>query len=73
MKTATKTARKIGTPHRYGTGWLVPSQSQPGTRYYVNADATRCSCRGFSYRGHCAHLRMVVEAQRLIEEILDEA
>jgi hypothetical protein len=42
-----------------------------GVQYFVNADATRCSCKGFSYRGVCAHLRMVLAAQQLIEEILE--
>jgi hypothetical protein len=59
-----------GTPHRYGTGWLVPSQTTAGVRYYVNADATRCTCRGFAYRGTCAHLRTVLAAQQLIGEML---
>jgi hypothetical protein len=59
-------------PHRYGNGWLVPSQREAGVQYYVNAEATRCTCKGFSYRGACAHLRTVLAVQRLIEEILDE-
>ncbi len=70
MATATQ---QRGTPHRYGTGWLVPSQREAGVQYFVNADATRCSCKGFSYRGACRHLGMVIEAQHLIGEILDEA
>jgi hypothetical protein len=71
MTTATQQA---GTPHRYGTGWLVPSQSDPGTRYFVNADATRCTCKAFSYRGGtCRHLRIVLEARALIEEMLGDA
>ena len=69
MATATQF---IGSPHRYGSGWLVPSRSDPGVQYYVSADASRCTCTGFSYRRVCAHLRMVGEAQRLIGEILDE-
>jgi hypothetical protein len=68
MATATQ---PIGTPHRYGEGWLVPSQTTAGVQYFVNADVTRCSCKGFSYRGVCAHLRMVLAAQQLIEEILE--
>jgi hypothetical protein len=67
MATATRT---LGTPHHYGTGWLVPSQSTPGVQYYVNAEATRCSCKEFSYRGACRHLRIVLEANALIEEML---
>ncbi len=70
MSAATK---MVGSPHRYGTGWLVPSRSEAGVQYYVNADATRCSCKGFSYRGACAHLRMVLEANDLIEEMLGDA
>jgi SWIM zinc finger len=70
MATAT---RALGTPHRYGTGWLVPSSTTAGVQYYVNADATRCSCRGFSYRGTCRHLRTVREAKDLIEEMLGDA
>jgi hypothetical protein len=68
-----KTATQVGTPHRYGTGWLVPSQRESGVQYYVNADATRCTCKGFSYRRVCAHLRMVIEAKALIEEMLGDA
>jgi hypothetical protein len=68
MAIATKS---INAPHRYGTGWLVLSQSQAGVQYLVNAEATRCSCKGFAYRGACVHLRIVLEAQRLIEEILE--
>ena len=70
MKTATP---QRSTPHRYGNGWLVPSQREAGVRYYVNAEATRCSCKGFSYRGACKHLRMVSEAKALIEEMLGDA
>jgi hypothetical protein len=56
MSIATKS---MSTPHRYGTGWLVPSRSEPGVQYFVNAEATRCSCKGFAYRGACAHLRFL--------------
>ena len=70
MATAT---RVLGTPHRYGTGWLVPSSTTAGVQYFVSADATRCTCKGFAYRGACAHLRMVIEAQHLIEEMLGDA
>jgi hypothetical protein len=42
-------------------------------QYFVNADASRCTCKGFSYRGACAHLRMVGEAKVLIEELLGDA
>jgi hypothetical protein len=63
---------QVGAPHRYGTGWLVPSATTEGVQYYVNADATRCTCKGFSYRGACSHLRIVIEANDLIAEILGE-
>ena len=64
---------QVSTPHRYGNGWLVPSRSESGVQYYVNGDATRCSCKGFSYHGTCAHLRIVLEANGLIEEMLGDA
>jgi hypothetical protein len=70
MKTATQ---QIGIPHRYGEGWLVPSQTTPGVQYHVNGDATQCECKGFAYRRVCAHLRMVMEAKALIEEMLGDA
>jgi hypothetical protein len=35
--------------------------------------ATRCGCKGFSYRGTCRHLRIVLEAKDLIEEMLGDA
>jgi hypothetical protein len=70
--TATAT-RTTSTPHRYGEGWLVPSQTTAGVQYYVDADATRCTCKGFSYRGACSHLRIVLEAKDLIEEMLGDA
>jgi hypothetical protein len=66
-----KTATQVGTPHRYGEGWLVPSETTAGVQYFVNANATRCTCRGFSYRRVCTHLRTVRAAQQLIEEILE--
>jgi hypothetical protein len=65
--------RALSTPHRYGNGWLVPSGTTEGMQYFVNADATRCSCRGFSYRGTCRHLRIVIEAKDLIGEMLGDA
>jgi hypothetical protein len=70
MATATRT---LSMPHRYGNGWLVPSGTTAGVQYFVNADVTRCSCKGFSYRGTCRHLGMVIEAQHLIGEILGDA
>lgn len=70
MKTATKTATQIRTPHHYGAGWLVPSQTRPGVQYHVTGDAARCTCTGFAYRGACKHLRIVLEAKVLIEEML---
>jgi hypothetical protein len=70
MKTATP---QVGIPHRYGEGGLVPSQTTAGVQYYVNGDGTRCSCKGFSYRGACVHLRIVLKAKDLIEEILGDA
>ncbi len=69
MATATK---PISSPHRYGTGWLVPSRSQPGTHYFVSGDLTRCSCRGHSYRGTCRHTRIVLDSKALIEEVLGD-
>jgi hypothetical protein len=71
MKTATQ---PIGSPPRYGAGWLVPSQTRRGVQYYVNAAVTRCTCKAFAYRGGtCKHLRVVLEANALIEEVLGDA
>jgi hypothetical protein len=69
MATATQ---HIATPHRYGEGWLIPSRSRPGVAYYINADVTRCTCKGFAYRRHCAHLAVALAAQHLIGEMLGE-
>jgi hypothetical protein len=69
-----KATKHLSIPHRHGTGWLVPSQSHPGMQYFVNADATRCTCKGFAYRGGtCRHLGIVLEAKDLIEEMLGDA
>ena len=66
--------QQVGIPHRYGEGWLVPSSTTAGVQYYVNADATRCTCKAFSYRGGtCKHLRIVIEAKALVEEMLGDA
>ena len=70
MKAATK---GLSIPHRYGTGWLVPSATTEGVQYYVNADATRCTCKAFSYRGGtCRHIRIVIDSKVLIEEMLGD-
>jgi hypothetical protein len=65
-------SQPIGSPHRYGEGWLVPSQTTPGVQYHVSGDATHCTCKAFAYRGACKHLRIVLEANDLIAEILGE-
>lgn len=70
MKTATQLIR---IPHRHGNEWLVPSQTTPGVQYHVNGDATQCECKGFAYRRACVHLRLVLEAKKLIEEMLGDA
>jgi hypothetical protein len=70
MHTATP---HIAAPHRYGSGWLVPSRTRPGVLYYVSGDLARCTCPGFSYRGACAHLRTVLEAQHVIAQVLGDA
>jgi hypothetical protein len=50
-----------------------PSQTTDGVQYFVNADVTRCTCKGFAYRGACTHLRMISEAKALIEGMLEDA
>jgi hypothetical protein len=71
MKTATQ---QRSAPHRYGTGWLVPSATTAGVQYFVNADATRCTCKAFSYRGGtCRHIRIVIDSKLLIGEMLGDA
>lgn len=37
----------------------VQSRSNPTMHHYVDVRTQSCSCKGFSYRGECRHLRLV--------------
>jgi hypothetical protein len=50
------------TIRRHGAGWLVPSSSVPGARYFTTRTADgrwRCTCSGFAHRGRCRHITAV--------------
>ena len=40
--------------------YLVPSRSAEGTMHYVRLNPVSCDCKGFAYRGQCAHVLSVV-------------
>jgi hypothetical protein len=42
---------------------LGESSKGDGTTYQVAVDGSSCTCKGFTYRGTCRHVREVVEAQ----------
>ncbi len=52
-----------------GGRWLVPSGSDPDTRYEVRVGTrpkrNRCECRGFGSHGYCSH---VVAASRVAKQ-----
>jgi hypothetical protein len=54
------TTQQVSAPQRHKDGWLVPSRTTEGTAYFVDAMARRCTCKGFAYRGRCAHLGAVI-------------
>ena len=51
---------------RDGTNaYLVPSRTNPEQPHYVRLNPASCDCRGFEFRGVCAHVMAVV---RMYEE-----
>lgn len=46
-----------------GYAVLVRSRSEADTWHVVTPNPSHCTCRGFHYRDHCAHLAIALEAQ----------
>jgi hypothetical protein len=48
------------------TAWAVPSSSDPGTEYIVEAinGGFRCTCKAFQYRGKCRHITTVQSSEQ---------
>jgi hypothetical protein len=42
------------------SAYLVPSRSHPELPHYVRLNPASCDCKGFQYRGQCAHVVAVV-------------
>ena len=40
--------------------YLVPSRTNPEQPHYVRLNPASCDCKGFTYRGQCAHVLAVV-------------
>jgi hypothetical protein len=73
MQKHTEAATVIGTGvlASGASFYLVSSQSEPGRSHVVEQQPTRliCDCKGFAYRGKCAHVSAVVaHKQRLQAE-----
>ena len=47
--------------------YLVPSRSNPEQPHFVRLNPASCDCRGFAYRGHCAHVVAVVRMYKEAE------
>jgi len=53
------TAKSSTASRRGGSVTTVPSRSNPGTVHYVDLRTQSCSCKGFSFKGECRHLRLL--------------
>ena len=73
MTTATTAAKVMGKPEMDYNGvtvYSVPSRTQDATYQVVEANGeTRCCCKGFQYRGRCAHLSAVAEYKHQLAKI----
>ena len=58
MATATISADQI-VSDAHGA-YQVPSRSVPGEMHYVRLNPASCDCKGFTYRGVCAHVLSVI-------------
>lgn len=49
--------------------YLVSSQNEPGRSHVVEQQPSRlvCDCKGFTYRGKCAHVAAVVAHKQKLE------
>jgi len=41
------------------TGFEVESRKEPGTWHTVDPETGECDCKGFGFRGHCRHRRLL--------------
>ena len=71
MQKHTEAATVIGTGvlASGASFYLVSSQSEPGRSHVVEQQPTRliCDCKGFAYRGKCAHVAEVVAHKAALE------
>ena len=71
MQKHTEAATVIGTGvlASGASFYLVSSQSEPGRSHVVEQQPTRliCDCKGFAYRGKCAHVAAVVAHKAALE------
>ncbi len=57
------------TSRRGGSVTTVPSRSNPGTVHYVDLRMQSCSCKGFSFKGECRHLRLLNAPEYTITQV----
>jgi hypothetical protein len=73
MTTATTAARVTGKPETGYDGvtvFSVPSRTSNDVYQVTESNGeTRCCCKGFTYRGRCAHLSAVAEYKHQLAKL----